>query len=54
MAQGLFGSGEDFLNGGHFDQWTTPILAILFSPAPKRLHMKFDQHWTRGFRGEVI
>ena len=23
-------------------------------PQPKRLHMKFEQHWPRGFRGEVV
>ena len=37
-----------------FDQWTMPILAISHSPAPRRLHMNFEQHWPRGFRGEVI
>ena len=29
-------------------------LAIFRSPAPRRLHMKFEQCWPRGFRGEVI
>ena len=23
-------------------------------PCPKELHLKFEQHWPRGFRGEVI
>ena len=41
-------------HGSHFDQYTKPILAIFHSPAPWRLHMKFEQHWPRGFRGEVI
>ena len=56
-AQGLFGSGEGrFLkvitiygHGSHFDQWTMPILAIFHSPA-----QGFEQHWPRGFTGEVI
>ena len=32
-------------HGGHLSPWTTIILAIFHSPAPKRLHMKFEQHW---------
>ena len=39
-------------HGSHFDQWTTPILAIFRSPAPRRL--QFEQHWPRGFRGEIF
>ena len=58
--QGLFGSGEeDFLkvfiiygHGSHLGHWTMTILAIFRSP--RRLHMKFEQHWARGFRAEVI
>ena len=23
-------------------------------PVPRRLHIKFEQHWPRGFRGEVV
>ena len=41
-------------HGGHLGQWTATILAIFHFPAPRRLHMKFEQHWSRGFRGEVI
>ena len=40
-------------NGGHLSLWTTTILAIFHSPAPRRLHMKFEQHWPRGFRADV-
>ena len=32
-------------------QWTATILAILHSPAPGRLQMKFEQQWPRGSRG---
>ena len=31
-----------------------PILAIFHSPNLRRLHMKFEQNWLRGSRGEVI
>ena len=24
------------------------------SPAPQRLHLKFEQHWPRGFRWEAV
>ena len=41
-------------HGGHLGQWTATILAIFHSPAPRRLHMKSEQHWPRSFRGEVI
>ena len=59
--QGLYGSGEeDFLkvftmygHGSHLGCWTATILAIFCSPAPRRLHMKFEHHWSGDFRGEV-
>ena len=62
QPQGILGSGEeDFLNvftiyghGGHLGQWTITILAIFHFPAPGRLQMKFEQHWPRGSRREVI
>ena len=38
----------------HLGQWTVTILAIFFSPNLRRLHMKFEQNWLRGFRGEVV
>ena len=40
-------------HGGHLGQWTLTILAIFGSPYLRRLHIKFEQHWPRGFR-EVI
>ena len=36
---------------GHLGQWIGTILAIFHSPAPRRLHMKFEQYWPWGFRG---
>ena len=41
-------------HGGHLGQWTANILAIFHSPNLRRLHMKFEQNWLRGFRGEVV
>ena len=41
-------------HGGHLGQWTATIIAIFRSPNLRRLHMKFEQHWPRGFRGEVF
>ena len=41
-------------HGGHLCQWTATILAIFSSHAPRRLHMKFEQHWPSTFRGEVV
>ena len=40
--------------GSHLGQWTATILAIFHSPALGRLQMKFEQHWPRGSRGEVV
>ena len=39
---------------GHLGQWTMTNLAIFLSPNLRRLRMKFEQHWPRGLRGEVI
>ena len=41
-------------HGGHLGQWTATILAIFHFPGPGRLQMKFEQHWPRGSRGEVV
>ena len=41
-------------HGGHLGHWTVTILAIFCSPNQRRLHMKFEQNWLRGFRGEVV
>ena len=40
--------------GGHLGQRTVTILAIFCSPTLRRLHMKFEQNWPRGSRGEVV
>ena len=40
--------------GGHLCQRTVTILAIFRSPTLRRLHMKFEQNWPRGSRGEVV
>ena len=31
-------------HGSHLGQWIVTILAIYHYPAPRRLHMKFEQH----------
>ena len=62
QPQSILGSGEeDFLklftiygHGGHLGQWTATILAMFRSPNLRRLHMKFEQNWLKGFRGEVV
>ena len=41
-------------HGDHLGQWTATILANFQVPVPRRLHIKFEQHWPRGFRGEVV
>ena len=40
--------------GSHLGQRTATILAIFFSPILRRPHMKFEQNWLSGFRGEVV
>ena len=41
-------------HGGHLGQWTATILAIFCFPTLRWLHMKFEQNWLRGFRGEIV
>ena len=41
-------------HGGNLGQWTATISAIFHFPTQGRLQMKFEQHWPRGSRGEVI
>ena len=41
-------------HGGHLGQLTATILAIFGFPTLMWLHMKFEQNWLRGFRGEVV
>ena len=40
--------------GSHLGQRTATILASFRSPTLRRLHMKFEQNWPRGSRGEVV
>ena len=39
---------------GHLGQRTETILANIHSLNLRRLHMKFEQNWPRGSRGEVV
>ena len=41
-------------HGGHLGQLTATILASFCSLNLRRLHMKFEQNWPRGSRGEVV
>ena len=41
-------------HGSHLGQLNATILAIFHSPNLRRLHMKFEQNWTRGSREEVV
>ena len=41
-------------HSGLLGQWTATILAIFCFLNLRRLHMKFEQDWPRGFRGEVV
>ena len=41
-------------HGGQLGQQAVTILAIFHSPNLRRLHMKFEQNWPRGSRGEVV
>ena len=61
QPQSILGSREEvfkvftiFGHGGHLRQQTVTILAIFCSPYLRRLHMKFEQNWPRGSRGEVV
>ena len=41
-------------HGGHLDQRTVTIFINVQSPFNTRLHIKFEEIWPRGFRGEVV
>ena len=41
-------------HSSHLGQRTGTILAIFCFPTLRWLHMKFEQNWLRGFRGEVV
>ena len=60
QPQGILGSGR-FLRFKGFYQiwawrpsWSTDNLAIFCFLTLRWLHMKFEQNWLRGFRGEVV
>ena len=36
------------------DLWTVTIFTNFQSPLNTRLHIKFEEIWPRGFRGEVV
>ena len=62
QPQSFLGSGEeDFLSvftiyghGGHLTLWTMTICSNYQSQFDRRLYMKFEENWPRGFRGEVV
>ena len=41
-------------HGGHLDLCTVTIFTNIPSPFNTRLHIKFEEIWPRGFRGEVV
>ena len=43
----IYGHGSHLING-------LTICINFQSPFNKRLHMKFEENWPRGFRGEVV
>ena len=46
--------GAIYGHGGHRDLRTTTICTYFQSPFNTRLHIKFEEIWPRGFRGEVV
>ena len=46
--------GAIYGHGGHLDLQTMTICTYFQSPFNTRLHMKFEEIWPRGFRGEVV
>ena len=45
--------GAIYGHGGHLDLRTVTICTYFQSPFNKRLHIKFEEIWPRGVRGEV-
>ena len=45
--------GAIYGHAGHLDLRTMTICTNFQSPFNTRLHMKFEEIWPRGFRGEV-
>ena len=46
--------GTIYGHGGHLDLRTMTICINFRSHFNTRLHMKFEEIWPRGFRGEVV
>ena len=46
--------GATYRHGGHLDLQTMTICTNFQSPFNTRLHMKFEEIWPRGSRGEVV
>ena len=46
--------GVIYGHGGHLDLRTMTICTYFQSPFSTRLHVKFEEIWLRGFRGEVL
>ena len=46
--------GAILRQGGHLDLRTMTIFSNFQSPFNTRLHIKFEEIWPRGFRGEVV
>ena len=46
--------GAIYRHGSHLDLRTTTICTYFQSPFNTRLHIKFKEIWSSGFRGEVV
>ena len=46
--------GAIYGHGGHLDLRTTTTCTYFQSPFNTRLHIKFEEIWSRGFRREVV
>ena len=46
--------GAIYQHGGHLDLRTVTIFRNFQFSFNARLHMKFEEIWPRGFRGEVV
>ena len=46
--------GTIYRHGSHLDLRSVTIFTNFQSPFNTRLHMKFEEIWPRGFRGEVV
>ena len=46
--------GAIYRHGGHLDLRTTTICTYFQCPFNTRLHIEFEEIWSKGFRGEVV